>query len=246
MDAHDKPGLRHFLSAKQNGPILAPAVADHYCVPQTMRALGAFGQSLFAALGYPAVPPAAKPGATAGYSFQSWWEYLASVAEMAYTLPRKEAQLDWLDDIHEQAEAALLLMSKLVKAELFATESLRDRRLAALLPFDCPPACYLRTKVHEFKEDQAREARMRPFLDHGRSATHMRNYAHEIPLRSARHRKRKGNPVSGVRGGGGREEECDIDEGTIGGAYEHRQRGVGAKRPYWLVPKVLLLVSGLR
>lgn len=254
MGSYETPGLLHFLSAKHHAPIAAPHPSDHYCVPMDLRALASFGQSLFSGIGYPALPGAPAQGGNAGYSWATWWNYLAEVVERAATLPSREAQLDWLDDVHEQAEAALLLMSRLAKAEIYASEGLRDHELGALLPHDCAPAEYLRTKIREFDEDQAREARMRPFLGgRGRQPT-LRASAHDLPVRSVRHKKRKPELQLGKGGKGGDAGDIEevappsIEDNTLSGGEEKtkesRARGATLKKPFWLKPKEYLLVSG--
>ncbi|KAL1508130.1 hypothetical protein AB1Y20_007718 [Prymnesium parvum] len=71
-------------------------------------------------------------------------------------------------------------MGRLARAEIYASEGLRDHKLGALLPFDCAPAEYFRTKLKEFDEDQAREARMRPFLGGRGRQPALRSSAHDV------------------------------------------------------------------
>lgn len=230
--SHKQPGLYHFLSAKQNGPLAALNEEDRYCIPSALRDLAKFGQSQFSALGYPSIPTAQPGGGPIGYSFATWFEYLAEVVEMATTLPSPVAKLDWIDDVHEQALASLSLMSKLVRAEIFATERLAERSLNALLPHDCAPATYLRTKVLEFVEDQAREARMRPFTARAdASSSNLRADAYTIPLRSSR-KKRKPELQLGKAGKAGARAETEGQTRLV-------------KVPVWLSRNKLLLVSGV-
>ncbi|KAL3919017.1 MAG: hypothetical protein SGPRY_005786 [Prymnesium sp.] len=136
LGSHDLPGLYHFLSAKNNSLLASPHPADHFCVPLTVRALAEFGQSLFSGLGYPAQPRPGPGASAAGYSWKTWWEFIATVLEHAAHLGSREAQLNWLDEVHEQAEAALLLlMSRVVRAEIFASEGIRDHTLDFILPY---------------------------------------------------------------------------------------------------------------
>lgn len=193
IGAHDIPGLCHLQSERDFNPLASPHPADHYCcVPRTVRELGSFGQSLFSDMGYPAHPLPPSTGGPAGFSWQSWWELVAQVLEKVTSIAHRGAQLDWLGDVHEQAEAVLALMSRFAKAEIFASEGIKDHWLNAILPHDCAPAEYLRTKVREFDEDMVRERRRKPFgSGRGGGQATLRAYAHEIPLRSWRQRKRK-------------------------------------------------------
>lgn len=252
IGAHDVPGLYHLQSERDFNPLAAPHPADHYCVPRTVRELGSFGQSLFSGLGYPAHPRPPPTGGPAGFSWQSWWELVAQVLEKATSISHRGAQLDWLDDVHQQAEAALVLMSRISKAEIFASEGIKDHKLNAVLPFDCAPAEYLRTKVREFDEDMVRERRRNPFGSGrgGGGQPTLRAHAHEIPLRSWRQRKRKLEPPLGPGGKGGDGTPLIPDEEgppTGGAALPDLVGGEDArprKTVCWLTPKSLLFVSG--
>jgi hypothetical protein len=258
LGSHNTPGLLHYLSSLESRNIAAIHPSDHLCDPTILAALADFGQSLFSALGYPATPPPPTFGGPAGYSWKTWWEFYASVVKVARTLPNREAQLDWLDDCHDVGLSSLKLMQQLMLGEVRATENLRDRRLHVVLPFDCQPAEYLRTKLEHFSEDQAWERRTRPFGRGGSSSQTLHNI-HELPLRSWRHKKRPLEKPK-LRGGKPRLEAQDTqcsdkqdDETEAPGGDEvvdARTRGGEERKPgniptAWIKPGELLFVSGL-
>ena len=169
------------VSEGRGWPAELPA-ADSFCIPLFVQKLIPFGEQLLEAIGVPSQLRQEELGLT----WRSWWTLYLKYLEHARRLPNRERALDWLDVAHEQALAALRLMSSLLKA-LISSAVPAERRLGALLPDDCRPAVVLREKARHLDEDLACDARF-PFLHHlpGAAPDGWDNVS-DFPLRSERH-----------------------------------------------------------
>ena len=133
--------------------------ADHYCAPFVESWLIGIGECLLGSIGV----PLSLPGQTcvlvggqpfcgwgplplsgqAGFTWRSWWTfYVEHIRYGTQHMPSRERMLDWLDDAHAQALAAMRLMSHLLRTVLTSAEP-ASVQLGALLPADCRPATIL-------------------------------------------------------------------------------------------------------
>ena len=145
--AHMACKWQHALTGSANSsPLECPPDADHFCVPSFIRVIIDLGERLFGAMGLPALLPLPQ-----GFTWRTWWVFYIDHVNFVSRLPSRERMLDWLDDAHLQALAALRLMSTTLKA-LLTCSAPGSRALGALLPTDCQPARILREKRKELSE----------------------------------------------------------------------------------------------
>ena len=140
LHSMDWAGMACNLRSALSNPVDCPPSADHFCIPRIIEYIIYLGDGMFSAMGVPCVLPPQR-----GFTWRSWWVFYTHHINFIERLPNRERMLDWLDEAHLQALAALRLMSSTLKALVTCTDP-AQHQLGPLLAIDCQPATVLRQK----------------------------------------------------------------------------------------------------